>query len=207
MLRAFWQEEYVLNQLAQQGFVVIDNVFGKELAKKIITAWGDESQLRPAEIGRSIQQQRISEVRGDFIRWLDPAETPPDLQSLWQQLAAMQLSFKQAFFLPINYFEAHLAMYPPGGFYKRHLDQFEATNFRQITCIFYLNENWTQADGGQLRIYTSTSTFVDIYPLLGRAVLFKSAEVWHEVLPALRKRYSLTGWFCVLPMEEQFLAG
>jgi SM-20-related protein len=35
----------------------------------------------------------------------------------------------------------------------------------------------------------------DILPLGGRLVLFLSDLIEHEVLPARRERYSITGWF------------
>jgi SM-20-related protein len=35
---------------------------------------------------------------------------------------------------------------------------------------------------------------VDILPLAGRLVCFRSDQIEHEVLPATRERLSLTGW-------------
>ena len=41
---------------------------------------------------------------------------------------------------------------------------------------------------------TDGGDYVDIFPRAGQLVLFRSAKFWHEVLPARRERFSLTGW-------------
>ena len=49
--------------------------------------------------------------------------------------------------------------------------------------------------GGALRLYLADQTELDVLPSAGTLVLFISAELPHEVLPATRERLSLTGWF------------
>jgi len=74
--------------------------------------------------------------------------------------------------------------------------------WRRVTTIIYLRgeEEWTEADGGQLRIYlpnpTSTGeNYVDVAPLGGRLVVFLSGAIDHEVLPVLRNdRFAVTAW-------------
>jgi SM-20-related protein len=91
-----------------------------------------------------------------------------------------------------------LAVYPPGSFYRRHLDQFRGVGERTVTTILYLNQDWIQPDGGQLRIYTDPvdqRRYEEVLPLGGRLVTFLSARFLHEVLPARRDRLSITGWF------------
>ena len=61
-----------------------------------------------------------------------------------------------------------------------------------------LNDDWRQADGGELRLYRSgsdTEVACDIRPEAGTLVCFASEEIWHEVRPTNRARLSLTGWF------------
>ena len=64
--------------------------------------------------------------------------------------------------------------------------------------ILYLNESWTKADGGQLRMYfpqkDGSERVEDVLPLGGRLVVFLSEEIPHEVLPTLKERISITGW-------------
>ncbi|HEY5930165.1 MAG TPA: 2OG-Fe(II) oxygenase, partial [Burkholderiales bacterium] len=62
----------------------------------------------------------------------------------------------------------------------------------------YLNQDWRDADGGELRLYLEREPLtrhVDIRPDGGTLVLFLSEKFPHEVLPAKRERHSLTGWF------------
>ncbi|HKJ41953.1 MAG TPA: 2OG-Fe(II) oxygenase, partial [Sunxiuqinia sp.] len=57
----------------------------------------------------------------------------------------------------------------------------------------YLNENWSKDDGGQLILYLDNQN-LHITPKWGVTVIFKSDSIEHEVLPAKRNRYSVTGW-------------
>jgi SM-20-related protein len=93
--------------------------------------------------------------------------------------------------------EGHFAVYPPGAFYRRHLDRFSDDDARVLTCILYLNDGWVADDGGQLRIYLDTGeppSHLDVLPCGGTFVSFLSADFPHEVLPARRERMAITGW-------------
>ena len=59
----------------------------------------------------------------------------------------------------------------------------------------YLNDGWQAEDGGQLRLYLADGQVRDVLPEAGTLVVFLSADIPHEVLPASRDRLSLTGWF------------
>lgn len=48
-------------------------------------------------------------------------------------------------------------------------------------------------------------SFVDIEPLAGRLVIFKSEEVLHEVIYTKVSRYSLTGWLLRKPVGLGYL--
>ena len=45
-----------------------------------------------------------------------------------------------------------------------------------------------------MRLYLDEQNSLDVQPMAGRLVLFRSAQLFHEVLPAQRERLSLTGW-------------
>jgi SM-20-related protein len=101
-------------------------------------------------------------------------------------------------YLGLFNFEGHLARYPAGAFYRRHLDQFRGVELRALTCILYLNPDWQPADGGILRIFTDPGRpehAEEVAPRGGTLVTFLSARFEHEVRPAARERLSLTGWF------------
>ena len=105
----------------------------------------------------------------------------------------------------------HYTMYPKGAYYKRHLDQFKTNDNRRLTFLCYLNEDWTEKDGGTLRLYTEDKQkreqAIDILPVAGRFVCFCSDLLEHEVLVCHRERYSLTGWLLNQSSELTFLKG
>jgi SM-20-related protein len=112
-------------------------------------------------------------------------------------MEAVRVNLNRALYLGLFEFEAHFAVYAPGAFYRAHLDNFRGTSARIVTAILYLNEDWQTVDGGQLRLYTTGEEggeYVDLLPEAGQWILFDSARFWHEVLPARRERFSLTGW-------------
>jgi SM-20-related protein len=86
-----------------------------------------------------------------------------------------------------------MTVYPTGTFYKRHLDQFSREDHRKLSVICYLNHDWKDYEGGQLRAYVQDEV-IDVLPLAGRIVCFRSDQIEHEVLPASRPRLSITGW-------------
>ena len=102
--------------------------------------------------------------------------------------------------------EATYVLYPPGGYYKRHIDSLQGVDEngsgrRAVSFICYLPDPslaWTASDGGQLRVFSSDTPDADFHDLLpesGSLVLFDSKSVWHEVRPTSRERVCLVGWF------------
>jgi SM-20-related protein len=99
----------------------------------------------------------------------------------------------RSLFLSLKDVELHTTVYPAGAYYKRHLDQFKAGDHRKLSVICYLNKDWTDALGGQLRLYIKGG-IIDVLPLAGRLVCFRSDNIEHEVLPSRKERLSVTGW-------------
>ena len=99
----------------------------------------------------------------------------------------------RSLYLSLKDYEIHMTVYPVGSFYRRHLDQFKKDDHRKLSVICYLNEGWEEEHGGQLRIYRTNGP-LDILPVAGRLVCFRSDQLEHEVLPATRERLSVTGW-------------
>lgn len=136
------------------------------------------------------------EIRGDQIRWVEETNSGPALRSVLGKLEALRLAVNQTLFLGLFDVELHFAAYPPGAGYRRHLDRFQDDDHRMLTVILYLNENWANEDGGQLRFWPDEQTApLEIEPAGGTLVAFLSDRYWHEVLPTNRSRLSLTGWF------------
>nr|WP_271711558.1 2OG-Fe(II) oxygenase [Marinigracilibium pacificum] len=117
----------------------------------------------------------------------------PETECFYNEIDRLVETLNRYCFLSINDYEFHFAVYPPGAFYKKHLDQFKTNDGRLMTVICYLNENWDSSFGGELMIYPGDDSKT-IAPLPGRLVLFKSDELPHEVLKTNKDRFSITGW-------------
>jgi SM-20-related protein len=152
-------------------------------------------EFQDAGVGRGGARRQRSDIRGDRIAWLDESEVNAATRPWWSALERLRVALNQALFLGLFCFEGHYAIYPPGAFYERHRDCFRGDDERILSCVLYLNESWTEADGGALRIYVDGGTTRDILPLGGTLVCFLSDRFEHEVLPATRERLALTGWF------------
>jgi SM-20-related protein len=109
-------------------------------------------------------------------------------------------------FISLSGSEFHIAKYPEGSHYDRHLDQFNERSNRQITVLIYLNENWKEGDGGELVIYKGEQEII-VEPIARRLLLFKSDVIEHEVLTTNVPRYSLTGWLLRQPQSVGYLFG
>jgi SM-20-related protein len=154
--------------------------------------------LQPGTIGKGRGNQRQATIRSDLIHWIDSDTASPAIQTCLSQLDGLRNALNRDLFLGLLDFESHLTAYPPGSRYQRHLDQFRDDDRRRVSCILYLNEDWVEADGGQLRLYLDCgSPHRDVLPTGGTLVSFLSSEIEHAVLPGSRTRYSLTGWFKV----------
>ena len=174
------------------------------LPQATVAALADEARARDAAgefhagVGRGTARVQRSDVRGDRILWLDQSSAGSVQQPFWQALDALRLALNETLLLGLFSFEAHYALYPPGAFYRRHRDQFRgrasSSDVRVISCAMYLNEDWTPADGGALRMYDDERVR-DVLPVAGTLVCFLSDRFEHEVLPATRERLALTGWF------------
>jgi SM-20-related protein len=155
-------------------------------------------EFHAAGVGRGSARTQRSDVRGDRILWLDQSSADLVQQPFWRALDALRRALNQTLQLGLFSIEAHYALYPPGAFYRRHRDQFRgrvsSSDVRVISCAMYLNEDWTSADGGALRMYDDERVR-DVLPVAGTLVCFLSDRFEHEVLPATRERLALTGWF------------
>ncbi|MNF01063.1 hypothetical protein D3C80_1999940 [compost metagenome] len=74
------------------------------------------------------------------------------------------------------------------------MDRFRDDDRRAVSVVAYLNTDWQQEQGGALRLHLAEGEH-DVQPEGGGLVVFLSADLPHEVLPASRERLSLAGWF------------
>ena len=186
----------VADGLADHGYAVIDQFLSQLEVDAILQL--DEFQsggesFKKAGIGNSKSLQIQEAVRGDYIQWLDKTNSPESVKTYLGRLDELVQFLNRTLFLSLKDIEAHLTVYPAGSFYKRHLDQFKQDDHRKLSVICYLNNDWKEEHGGQLRMYLADRA-LDVLPTAGRLVIFRSDQIEHEVLPATRPRLSITGW-------------
>lgn len=157
-----------------------------------------EGTFREAAVGRHDERRVHRELRNDFIMWLNFAELTAAQRRYLDLMEAFRLHVNRQMYLGLFEYEAQFAVYPPGHFYRKHVDAFRGASSRVVSCVLYLNLRWVDEDGGALRLYLEDHeppTCMDILPRGGRFVTFLSDRFYHEVRPAGRERLSLTGWF------------
>jgi len=196
------QFERILADLSEQGWSVQHNFLNPEdtalLRAECDIRWrgGD---FRHAGVGRGAELKIRPEVRSDHVHWLD--QTIPDTpqqQHYFTVMEDLRQAVNRRLYLGLFDFEAFFAVYPPGKFYQKHLDRFRGSEERSFTAVFYLNEDWKEEEGGQLRLYldeAGNGPYIDVLPQAGTLAVFITEGRWHEVLPATRQRMSLTGFF------------
>jgi SM-20-related protein len=202
----FWEEQ--MDLLAQQDYVIIEQFFNPEQlnsAHHFFQQKQDEDAFAKAAVGSAGTEKIIREIRGDYTYWLG-REKDSELHAVFEVLDEVKSIFNRLLFLSLADYEFHLAHYPEGSFYKKHLDQFEGRKNRMISVVIYLNKGWKIEDGGELRIHPEGEEAIDIAPIENRCVMFRSDALFHEVLTSNTPRKSITGWMLYQPAVLPFLA-
>jgi SM-20-related protein len=188
--------DQILREIEKEGYAYIPHLLGDgELTAINVFFEEHKEEFIAARIGNAENKKRLEEVRGDFTFWLDPVQPPPALRPVFNLLNGLKDKLNSRFYLGLQDYECHLAYYPPGTFYKKHLDRFERNGSRKISFVFYLNQNWSEENGGELILYDQQGGIVRrVYPMPGSFVCFLSDEYPHEVRSSLKERRSFTGW-------------
>jgi len=192
-----WIDE-AADALAEHGWFCRDDAVSPALVAALsndLAQLMEDDRLKRAGIGRERDFQVDRDIRRDWIFWLN-RQRP--VQAGFLVLAErLRLALNRRLFLALFEFEAHVALYPPGAFYRRHFDSFRGAANRMVSLVVYLNRDWADSDGGELVLYRPESgeEMARIVPRAGTLVLFMSEEIEHEVLPTHRDRASIAGWF------------
>lgn len=191
--------EKIVDRLATQGWAVTPHFVSGDVTEGLernIAELESCNRLQPAAVGRGAGKVIEPSIRGDRIFWLDESATSAAQQEYLARMERLRTLLNQSLFLGLNEFECHFAVYPPGAFYTRHIDQHANQDTRVVSAILYLNAEWMPQDAGELRIYSDDDdSYFDVPPVAGTLVTFLSDRFYHEVLPAGRTRHSITGWF------------
>ncbi len=184
----------------------------------------EAGETHMGRVGRAQNETKALSIRKTHIAWLDGASAAQ--QRFMEGADALRIAMNRRLFLGLFEFEAHFAVYPPGGFYARHMDAFtlptasagafagrRAQRARVVSMVAYLNRDWASADGGQLAVWEHApmdehgrpdmSRLDDVPPVAelepegGGLVLMLSEVIPHEVRRSLATRYAIPGWFRV----------
>ena len=187
----------MLNNLVEHGWSQHDFFLPSDLILSLAhecMALRSIDGFKFAGVGRGKLHEVSNKIRGDQIHWLNVGQSLACDMYL-EVMESIRLVLNQNLFLGLEEYESHFAFYAPGTSYVKHIDRFRDDGRRTISVVIYLNENWRPEQGGALRLHFDGNFCEDISPLACRLVLFLSAEIAHEVLPATRDRLSIAGWF------------
>ena len=111
-----------------------------------------------------------------------------------QAMQNLQDVLNQQLWLGLKSYEIQIAVYQPfSQGYQPHLDSFKGKRNRMISCVWYLNENWHENDGGALFL---PECQLEILPEFNRFVMFQSEEVLHGVRANMtQERWAVAVWF------------
>lgn len=193
----------LIDALFTQGYYVWEDFLSaqevSELKECIPENW------KKARIGRNEEVTRESSIRSDKIQWLTPSMGTPVANYL-SKMEQIRLEANRHFFLGLFEYEAHFAKYEKGDFYQKHLDCFQGNENRRLTTVFYMNDEWSEEDAGELVVYDlGDNPLMTLPPKSGRLFVFLSEQFPHEVLPTNTERFSIAGWFRVNGVKDNQL--
>ncbi|MEA2100243.1 MAG: 2OG-Fe(II) oxygenase [Campylobacterota bacterium] len=184
----------ITDSLVDDGYIVVENALCEELTTKLLDFSKNEKDFKRAGISGAGDLHLDSDRRRDKIHWLEDDKA---VQSEFLEFTTgLKEYLNRELYLGLTYYESHFAIYDEGDFYETHLDAFKNSKNRVVTTVFYLNEEWSKDDGGELIVYDEENNFLtEVIPKANTLVVFLSDKFPHEVKPAKRKRFSIAGWF------------
>lgn len=195
----------MLSALEQSGYYIGQQSVSADTATRLrayMDQQYEQDQFKKAGIGKGASLVIDESIRKDSILWIDREPKNPLVADYSTFVRDLIPQLNRHFFLPLKDIELMYAIYEKGSFYKKHRDRFKGHQHRFFTVVLYLTD-WQSGDGGELVLYTDNGN-VKVTPVAGTFVVFMS-EMEHEVLPALARRYSITGWITDVPIGLTFL--
>jgi SM-20-related protein len=199
----------IADALATTGWYVGKSIFDTALTQALARrarSLAESGQLQIAKVGRATRAQERAALRSDETLWLDDTPTDVSERAALDRVDALRIALNETLFIGAQSAELHFARYALGAFYKTHRDRFHDDDVRVVSLVFYLNEAWPFNAGGELVLYAADgggNIETRVSPSFGTMACFLSDQFPHEVLPATRERYSLTGWLRRAPMHAR----
>lgn len=193
--------------LVSVGYHVIDHFLPQPHYHALQTYVQDlvhAASFRPAKVGQLSQTTHNPLIRTDHIYWLDEVNAAEPVRLFFDEIHALKHFLNQQLYTGLSQFEAHVAVYQPNQYYKKHIDQFAGNQDRRISCVYYLNNAWQPEYGGELSIYNNNQQpIAHIIPEGNRLVCFNSALL-HEVHLTHQPRLSIVGWLKARSLSSQY---
>lgn len=189
----------IIEDLYTKGWSVQTEYFTPNLSDTLLNRLNkldEQDSLTKAGVGRHENNQLSPDIRKDRTFWLE-SENKDDALYL-KLMENLREALNQSLFLGLFEYEAHYALYSPGGYYKKHVDAFKGEKNRLVSTVCYLNKNWVPENGGQLDLFDKEDANKHIHrvePKMGTLVVFLSEEIPHEVTTSNIDRKSIAGWF------------
>lgn len=148
---------------------------------------GDESVL---EVSYSTKTQRA--MRKNKIFWQED-DFGEDVDHLQQKLLSLVRQLNSSHGFSYKLIEARLGIYEPGELIRKS-DEVEAgtKKYNTVSFVIYLNSDWDEEDGGQLRLFLAKDSAEEIDPVAGRLV-FVGDDLDYEISEVNRRRLGVTG--------------
>lgn len=199
-------------QLQEQGYVVIDDCFGRGWATALLDEmkWLHEQELFAPNKTQFALTQNNSQQVFQFVKpniyEVDLHDASirkrvPELDALFHSTALIE-AFKQH--MPQDEYDLQMTTSGRtlklqrnaghGGCFPCHYDNPGKPNKRKLTCLLYLNDKWQEGDGGEVQLLPFLKAPVTVAPKMDRVVVFQSDWMLHRVLPNTAERYCLTIW-------------
>ncbi|RYD83917.1 MAG: hypothetical protein EOP84_06945 [Verrucomicrobiaceae bacterium] len=146
----------LIEALVQEGAFVWKSALPPVWSDALLNhALEQESEFKRARVGLSNGAQVNSELRRDQTKWWDLNALSDVESQVLTFLSAIKEACNRELYLGLQSFEGHYAIYDRGAFYKTHLDRFRSDDARTLSIVLFLNDQWRENEGGELKFTNS----------------------------------------------------
>ena len=197
------RDQELLTRLRNDRYAVVDDFLSLDFANKLLSSSQELiksnafSQHRFSFGGSLLEKPGVFEID---LSDLTSSKKPSELGA-WNELVSdfapgfvKRLAKDNTLALKSGTPAVKVQLNTGGGSFPWHYDNPGPPSERSLTCIVYLNPNWSPGDGGELVLWPFLSKQIVVTPIHARAVLFRSDTVLHRVLPSRVRRLCFTMW-------------